>query len=273
MDLQALTTREWDCIVIGTGMAGSTLGLALARAGRRVLFLEKGRNSLDDPQSLQGQYAEMFLQAGDGEAERGDIFLRGGRCAEPITIENGRGGYAHVPFIGAGTGGSTALYGMALERFFPSDFTPRTSHPSAPGPLPERWPFAYDELASYYGAAERLFDVHGTDDPLKPSGSPLPGLPPSLSRLSDTFFRHFQSRGLHPVPASRSGAATSTDATSARGISAAAAASWTPAAWRSRPRFGPTARPSWTAAKSPGWRRRPTASSASSANGTASRSR
>jgi choline dehydrogenase-like flavoprotein len=35
--------EQWDAIVVGTGMGGSTFGYELARRGRRVLFLEKGR--------------------------------------------------------------------------------------------------------------------------------------------------------------------------------------------------------------------------------------
>src|SRR5271156_5123489 len=46
-----LTAREaervvWDVIVVGTGMGGGTLGYRLARSGRKVLFVEKGRSTL-----------------------------------------------------------------------------------------------------------------------------------------------------------------------------------------------------------------------------------
>ena len=46
-----LTAREaehvvWDVIVVGTGMGGGMLGYSLARSGRRVLFVEKGRSTL-----------------------------------------------------------------------------------------------------------------------------------------------------------------------------------------------------------------------------------
>ena len=36
----------WDVIVVGTGMGGGVLGYSLARSGRRVLFVEKGRSTL-----------------------------------------------------------------------------------------------------------------------------------------------------------------------------------------------------------------------------------
>ena len=35
---------EWDVVVVGNGMGGSTVGYALARSGHRVLFVEKGKS-------------------------------------------------------------------------------------------------------------------------------------------------------------------------------------------------------------------------------------
>ena len=35
-------TSIWDAVVVGTGMGGATFGYALAKAGRRVLFVERG---------------------------------------------------------------------------------------------------------------------------------------------------------------------------------------------------------------------------------------
>ena len=53
---------EWDAIIIGTGMGGAPLGYALARAGQRVLFLEKGRSHLQ-PGALTNSYAENHFPA------------------------------------------------------------------------------------------------------------------------------------------------------------------------------------------------------------------
>ena len=46
MDAREAERIEWDVIVVGTGMGGGMLGYSLARSGRKVLFVEKGRSTL-----------------------------------------------------------------------------------------------------------------------------------------------------------------------------------------------------------------------------------
>jgi choline dehydrogenase-like flavoprotein len=83
-----------------------------------------------------------------------------------------------IPFIGSTTGGSTGLYGMALERFFPCDFSPRQNYPDAPANgLPQRWPVSYEELVPYNQAAERLYRVRGGADELRHDLAPQYSLP------------------------------------------------------------------------------------------------
>lgn len=194
----------WDAIVVGTGMGGATLGLALARAGQRVLFLEKGASHLSSEDALLGSYAETaFPKPSAPQPEHRDSLQRAGRYAEVVEDRSKPRTTRFIPFIGAGTGGSTALYGMALERFFPSDFQPGAHHRAAPQTtLPERWPVGYEEMAPYYAAAEHLFRVRGTRDPLRAgvdgdSGTPMmapPPLTPGAAELVDFF----GAKGLHP---------------------------------------------------------------------------
>ena len=40
--MDSLGSREWDAIVIGTGIGGGSVGRQLAEAGLSVLFVEKG---------------------------------------------------------------------------------------------------------------------------------------------------------------------------------------------------------------------------------------
>jgi choline dehydrogenase-like flavoprotein len=187
--------ETWDAIVIGTGMGGGTHGHALARAGLRVLFLEKGKAH----PGLLGDYPEKSMARPLPVSGERAVLADAGRCWEEIEDHSQKRVTRHVPFIGAGAGGSSALYGMVLERFFPDDFTPRRLYPdAADADLPESWPFSYAELVPYYEQAERLYRVRGQRDPLRreelPRLPPPPPLPANQQRLHD----HFVARGLHP---------------------------------------------------------------------------
>jgi len=202
-----LTAREiervhWDVIVVGTGMGGGLLGYRLARAGRRVLFVEKGRSTLPGaPDTIRAAMPEL---AEPGAVRSATDYLaalaRAGRTTDELTDVSGRRPKRFIPFIGSGTGGSSALYGMVCERFFPQDFTPRQYFPNAgDSSVPEAWPIGYDELAPWYDEAERLLGVRGQRDPLR-SGATAAALPepPPFSPENRVLVDYFTGRGLHP---------------------------------------------------------------------------
>ena len=192
---------KWDVIVVGTGMGGASIGYALAKAGKRVLFCERGMSHLNGKLALRGEFAESFFPHPEvPQPKHREILARAGRSTDEIkdtSIDHTR---RFIPFTGQGTGGSTSLYGMALERFFPSDFTPRRNYPQAgEATLPESWPITYEELHPYYEAAERLFRVRGTADPLRGNESFDHLLPPSpLSPASEELYDFLSGKGLHP---------------------------------------------------------------------------
>ena len=105
-----------------------------------------------------------------------------------------------MPFIGSGTGGSSALYGMVCERFFARDFTPRQNFRD-PGDstVPEAWPVTYDQMRPWYAEAEKLFGVRGQPDPLRPEAAEV-GLPaaPPFSADNQPLVDYLAGRGLHP---------------------------------------------------------------------------
>jgi choline dehydrogenase-like flavoprotein len=204
--VNANTTRDlqngpWDILVIGTGMGGATLGYALARQGKRVLFCEKGRNNLSASDAHRGNYAEMFFpRVAVPGVEHALELLQSGRWSEIIADRSNTPVQQYIPFLGCGTGGSTALYGGVLERFFPQDFTPGAFYLNPAGfDVPETWPIQYADLAPFYAEAERLYGVSGGPDPLRPDAAAIvnPAGPPftaSNQALSDFL----QSKGLHP---------------------------------------------------------------------------
>ncbi len=198
--------QESDVIVVGTGPGGATLGHALAASGRRVLFCELG--GAGAAPSLRAQYPELaegrsgaVLQARDAPA-----LLQAGRYADTLVDMSHARRHSFVPFIGSGPGGSSALYGMAMERLLPRDFEAGDPPANAAGSsaVPQ-WPIRYAELAPYYARAEALYHVRGEADPLadipasvraehRPQLMPAPPLTAAMAELSAFFSRH----GLHP---------------------------------------------------------------------------
>ena len=192
----------WDVIVVGTGMGGGMLGYSLARSGRRVLFVEKGRSTLPGtPGTIRAAMPELAEpQAYRSAATYYDALARAGRSTDEIEDISGRRSKRFVPFIGSGTGGSSALYGMVCERFFARDFTPRQNFRN-PGEstVPEAWPITYEQMSPWYAEAEKRLGVRGAPDPLRPEAAAV-GLPaaPPFSPDNQPLVDYLAGRGLHP---------------------------------------------------------------------------
>jgi len=135
---QVAVQTYWDYIIIGTGMGGSVLGLSLAKAGKKVLFCEKGLS-----------FEKLKATSNFPEMSKDKITLdnlkKSGRRFAPIFDLSFNKSHEFVPFLGEGAGGSSLLYGMAMERGRPEDFN--------------SWPVSYDEMKLFYDEAEILFGV------------------------------------------------------------------------------------------------------------------
>lgn len=171
-----------DVLVIGAGPGGATLAYALAKAGREVVVIERGMD-LSRSDALRGAPPETsagYQEAGATEQRR--RLALGGRCSDTYRDEDS--GQLFVPFVGCGSGGSSSLYGMALERRYAHDF--------------EGWPVRYEEMAPWYAEAERLYEVQGSADPLRggEAGCRPPAKP--LSEANAAMFRQLEGRGCHP---------------------------------------------------------------------------
>ncbi|MDB5553386.1 MAG: oxidoreductase protein [Rhizobium sp.] len=168
-----------DIVIIGSGMGGATLAYALAPSGASILILEAGDHIPDQPEN-RDQHA---------------IFARGHfRPKEQWYEPDGRsynpGNYYNV-------GGNSKFYGAVLLRYRREDFA-ELKHREGVSPA---WPFAYEELEPWYGAAERLFQVRGKngEDPTEPAHStdyPYPPVPdePPVALIRERLGR----LGVHP---------------------------------------------------------------------------
>src|SRR5438477_12474527 len=86
----------WDVVVIGTGAGGSTAGFNLARLGRSVLFVERGKLLHHDPEVVRGA---PFSWTGDPETA-----LNHGWWPHPIysPLEEGGAAIPARPPVGSG---------------------------------------------------------------------------------------------------------------------------------------------------------------------------
>jgi choline dehydrogenase-like flavoprotein len=191
----------WDAVIVGTGMGGATLGYALAKAGRRVLFVERGLDlRARDSNGIYGRFVEDHSDFRNlSEAEQQQKIALGGRSTDQVDDHSNGQVARFTPYIGCGTGGSSALYGMVLERLFPVDFVRGAGHPGDSGSsLPEAWPISYQELRPWYESAERLYRVRGGADPLRPGEEEALLPAPPLSPESADVFATLAEQGLHP---------------------------------------------------------------------------
>lgn len=165
---------HYDAIVIGSGAGGGTIASVLAHAGKRVAIIERGGFLPREPENASAR--EVF---GNGRYVSKDTWLdSGGKPFQPQS-------HYYV-------GGATKLYGAALFRLRPSDFSERQlSDGTSPA-----WPLSYADFEPWYTAAEQLYGVRGHhgEDPTEGSWSgqyPFPAVPhePRIQQLSDALKR------------------------------------------------------------------------------------
>ncbi len=173
---------KYDAIIIGAGIGGATTGYALAKSGMRVLFLEKGLSGLLEHDRIQGVFAETELST---QRSMKTVLKQAGRSIRKIQDNSPLIAKSFVPFIGEGGGGSSALYGAVLERFFEGDFAAQNRQTDRQKPQMSEWPVSYAEMAPYYQKAENLYGVTKRGEK-------------QCSKANRKVWRQLEANGLHP---------------------------------------------------------------------------
>jgi choline dehydrogenase-like flavoprotein len=168
-----------DVVIIGSGMGGGTTAHALARRGVDVLVLERGRRLPREPENWSPR--AVFVERRYKPDER---WLDGA-------------GHPFAPGVHYVVGGNTKVYGASLPRFRERDFT-AVEHQDGTSPA---WPFGYKDIEPFYGEAERMYRVHGSegDDPTAPWRSTSFSYPavehePYVADLAERL----RAQGVHP---------------------------------------------------------------------------
>jgi glucose dehydrogenase len=174
-------SAPFDVCVVGSGPAGTLLGIQLARAGARTLIVEAGVN----PRELarEPRYAELGVATVSGDMM---YPLPASRILMP--------------------GGTSAIWTGNTPRLLPVDFEPNAY--TLPG---AGWPVTYAELEPYYCVAERSLGVTGDPEaafaaprncglPYEEDTDPHGVLSEVLARAGVRGVRTFRSRSLHGGP-------------------------------------------------------------------------
>lgn len=184
----------WDVVIVGAGLGGGVIGLTLARQGLKVLFLEQGKATFPLGVPQRRSIWRRALRPDDGPERRAAM----GRWPNSIRVVTRGRTRDFLPSMGSGPGGSSAIYGAALERLRRLDFESASLEGRGPDALPDGWPVDYDAFAQWYADAEEMMGVAGTPDPSDPDDGSQLRAPPPLGPCDAYLFRSFEEAGLAP---------------------------------------------------------------------------
>ncbi|WP_336740240.1 GMC family oxidoreductase [Aureimonas altamirensis] len=179
-------TRECDVLIVGAGATGSLAALVLAEAGLDVVCLEQGSwvEAADHPHL----HADWSWQRRTNWSP--DVNKRDHPDDFPVTSDSSQ------ILMWNAVGGSTNVYGAIWPRYRPSDFRKGTEHGLQPD-----WPIAYEDIAPYYEAADRLVGVSGLPgDPAMPPRERSPTGPMPFSKVAGRLSNGFDRLGWHWWP-------------------------------------------------------------------------
>ena len=187
---------SFDVVIVGSGAGGAPIAHTLARAGKKVLVLEKGpllRPQYQMPNGLSDFKRDEMFSTGPAKRLQLAGVANSGATYYSSHVEPDLNDEPHVYTDPAGidratvegytaqvVGGGTQLYGAVSLRFSRDDFRlaafnrGRTDLRNDPNGDVQReardWPITYDQLEPYYTEAERLVGINGTrDNQLKPA--------------------------------------------------------------------------------------------------------
>ena len=155
-----MATEKTDVVIVGAGAAGGILAVELARAGMKVIGLERGPRLATKDFAPQDEL--RFFQRQD---------LRPNVKRQPVTWRaNTKSRATPIPSQSYGNqaGGGTVHYGAVSWRFHQDDFRVRSQTIERYGKdaIPEDssvidWPLSYAELEPYYEHIEYVHGVSG----------------------------------------------------------------------------------------------------------------
>jgi len=191
-----------DVVIVGVGWAGGIISAEMAKAGKKVVALERGEHKdrsdyigVKDELKFDSRYQIMQDLSGETITSRSNL----DETALPVRTRTNMQ-------IGTDLGGGSVHWAGATYRYWPYDFEIRSKTIERYGEdkIPEDmnlqdWGITYEEMEKYYDKWEKTAGISGEQDPLAPKRKnewPNPPLKetPALKLFKDAT----KNLGLHP---------------------------------------------------------------------------
>ncbi|TQR30944.1 GMC family oxidoreductase [Campylobacter sp. MIT 99-7217] len=204
----AKTLKKADVVVVGLGWASSIVANECAKAGLKVVALERGAN----------QDTSDFLGAHDEYKYVNNFALKQDLSKESVTFRNESKQMA-LPMrknysfdVGNNVGGAGVHWNGMSYRFLPYDFELKSMTEQRYGKNKiskdysiQDWGLSYDEMEKYYDKAEKMMGISGEDkSPFSGKRkNPFPNPPLEKTTMLHKFEKAAKKLGYNPcmVPA------------------------------------------------------------------------
>ncbi|WP_156857354.1 GMC family oxidoreductase [Oceanobacillus sp. AG] len=203
----AIKLDKVDVVVVGTGWSGGIVSAELAKAGYKVVGLERGKEkTVNDYLGSKDElrFTQRYDMMQDLSKETITSRSEMDEEAQPVRTQ------AEM-MVGNDVGGGSAHWAGCTFRNNPFDFEvyTKTVEKFGKDKIPEGmtlqdWGITYDEFEKYYDRFEKTAGTSGEEDPLGPPRSnPYPNPPLKSSPAINLFKEAAENLGYHPymIPA------------------------------------------------------------------------
>ena len=193
---------DFDAVIVGAGAGGAVAAYVLASRGWTVALVEKGRNPYPSLAAAELR-GSLF---GNDEIRGRRFYAYQDPRIEPRTFRateaDATRSMGGMQGLGVCVGGGTIQYDGDSPRVQQADLEFLSRWGAVSGAEAVDWPIAYEEIAPYYDASERLIGIQGQSgtNPFEEARGEYPMPPGYEPKGATVLIRGAESLGLHPHP-------------------------------------------------------------------------